>query len=199
MTFKTSMQVNSCTQHFHQQSEHKGLSGGSQWQIILFMVVRTYPYEDQCTGVSHFILPLWHLDHRKLSWTGTAAQNLTHLRRTKQSSLTSTAEEYDTHIREEPDSDPFLFFGSVPPHEIRFSHIYLYTAVSTTQQLCFMVWGMSSLGCLSVWGCWAYIVCASSSCQLFSPSSTHWVLGCPAPLSHHIKSPASSHLSRTFW
>lgn len=47
-----------------------------QQQISVFVVVKAYPYEDQRAGVSNFVLPLWHLDHGKLSWTGTLAQNL---------------------------------------------------------------------------------------------------------------------------
>lgn len=100
------------------------------------MAVRAYPYENQCTGVSHFVLPLRHLDHGKLSWTGTAAQNLTHLRRTRQSRLTSEADKRDTHIREEPDSDPFLFFRSEPPHDIMFSHISVTKALLVLSAMC---------------------------------------------------------------
>lgn len=43
----------------------------------------TYPDEDQRAGVSHFVLPLRHLDHGKLSGTGALAQNLPHLRKTE--------------------------------------------------------------------------------------------------------------------
>lgn len=35
---------------------------------------------------------------------------------------------HDTHIREEPDNDPFLFFRSVPPHKIMFSHRFVTVA-----------------------------------------------------------------------
>lgn len=44
---------------------------------------RTYPDEDQRAGISHFVLPLRHLDHGKLSGTGALAQNLPHLRTTE--------------------------------------------------------------------------------------------------------------------
>ena len=80
------------------KSDHKDKSHGSQWQIFLIMMMRTYPDEDQRTGVSHFVLPLRHLDHRKLSWTGTLTQNLTHLRRTKENQLnTHSRQIWHTH------------------------------------------------------------------------------------------------------
>ncbi len=161
------------------------MSHGSRWQVILFMAVRAYPYEDQCTGVSHFVLPLRHLDHGKLSWTGTPAQNLAHLRGTKQSRSTPTAEKHDTHIREEPDSDPFLFFRSEPPQEMMFSHTSVTKALLVLSAKCQQ---HNVLWCEE----WAVLaarvyegvesVCASLSCQRFSPS-TYWVPR-PAPLPH---------------
>lgn len=63
--------------------------------------------------------------------------------------------------------------------------------VSAIQWLYFMVWEMSSLGLLRTWGCWSWV------CVIFLPK---YLLGdsLPHPLSYHIKSPASSHLLRTF-
>lgn len=43
----------------------------------------TYPDEDQRAGVPHFVLPLRHLDHGKLSGTRALAQDLPHLRKTE--------------------------------------------------------------------------------------------------------------------
>lgn len=51
-------------------------------EVAHFTVVRsTYPDEDQRAGVSHFVLPLRHLDHGELSGARALAQNLPHLRK----------------------------------------------------------------------------------------------------------------------
>lgn len=52
--------------------------------MSLFVMKRTYPDEDQSTGVSYFVLSLGHFNHRKLGWAGALAQDLAYLRETKQ-------------------------------------------------------------------------------------------------------------------
>lgn len=51
-------------------------------EVAHFTVARsTYPDEYQRAGVSHFVLPLRHLDHGELSGARALAQNLPHLRK----------------------------------------------------------------------------------------------------------------------
>lgn len=132
----------------------------------MFVVVKAYPYEDQRAGVSNFVLPLWHLDHGKLSWTGTLAQNLPDLSRTQQSiditsgGIRDTRAQAHTHIQ----AWTFLF---IQVGALMFSHI------SVTCHTVTRFYGVRKeqvlAGC--VCGTRVVIVCASSSWQLFPPST----------------------------
>ena len=91
--------------------------------IFLFIEGRVYyPDEDQGAGVSHFVLPFWHLGHGELTGAGAAAQDLTHLQ-TKTTTANISVYTYSSLVE---DMDYTMTNGSVRAFPVPCSLIVYY-------------------------------------------------------------------------
>lgn len=90
-----------------------------------------------------------------------------------------------THMSRNLMEISFCSFRSMPPHEIMCGHLSVTLLVLSTlckqhKDTVFMVWGMSSLGCLSIWGCWAWVSHLPENVSL--QTATGWQSALPSSL-----------------